>query len=384
MKQPSILFLTEGQNSPSARFAVCSLIPYLARKGIRCSITHRRPPKYGLINLPCLNYRIFRIAVYCLVCYPLSLLVRFFDLWRAGRYDIIFVQRDLDENHTTAWLERLFRTRSRRMIFYFDDALWLAKTHQGKPIEHKIRKIIRMADRVIVSHEYLAEYAMRFNPSVSIFPLSIDTHRFIPAMAGCRQKDKADRVSKEKNRGIRQKEKITLGWAGGPWNYPDLVQLAGILREIKQEAGTGIDILIQSGSPPPEEIQRVGVHYLPWQQDREIDALQQMDIALCPLQDSPWARGKFSIKLLQYLAVGIPVICSDVGANREIIIDGVVGFVVKTYDEWRSRILTLIHDRDLRERMGNAARARAVDCYSSEKAAARLADYFFSLHSVEP
>ncbi|MEW6378186.1 MAG: glycosyltransferase [bacterium] len=370
MKSPSILFLTEGKDSPSARFAVCSLIPYLERTGIRCAIAHRRPPKYGLINLPCLNYRVFRIAVYCLICYPFSLLVRFFDLWRAGRYDIVFVHRDLDENHTTAWLERLFRARSRCMIFYFDDALWLARTHLGKPIEHKIREIIRMADRVIVSHEYLAEYARRFNFSVSLFPLSIDTHRFVPASADRRENS----VDRQKDRGTGQKEKITVGWAGGPWNYPDLVQLAGVLGEIKQDTvDTGIEILIQSGSPPPAEIQRIGVHYLPWQQDREIDALQQMDIALCPLQDSPWARGKFSIKLLQYLAVGIPVICSDVGANREIIIDGVVGFVVKTQDEWRSRLLTLIHDRELRERMGQAARARAVDCYSSEKAGARMA-----------
>jgi glycosyltransferase involved in cell wall biosynthesis len=117
---------------------------------------------------------------------------------------------------------------------------------------------------------------------------------------------------------------------------------------------------------------------VPWQKDTEVEIIQKMDIAICPLRDSPWVRGKFSIKLLQYMACGIPVICSDVGVNREIIIDGLVGFVVQGQEEWQAKILTLIYDKDRREQMGKAARKRAENCYSLEKAGTWLADFFLS------
>jgi glycosyltransferase involved in cell wall biosynthesis len=312
-----------------------------------------------LPHLPFFDYRFLRIPIYCLFCYPYSLLVRCIDLCRAGRQDIVFLQRDLDENHTSAWLEKLFRRRSKSFVFYFDDALWLAKNHQGRSLENKIQEIIKMADCVVVSHEYLADYARRFNPSVLIFPLAIDTNRFVPS-----------RTDKKINR-------VTIGWTGGPWNYHELFELTETLGEIKKE--TGAEILIQSGSPPPPEILRVGVHYLPWREDREVEGLQRMDIAISPLKDTPWARGKFSIKLLQYQAVGLPVVCSDVGANREIIADGQTGYLVRSQEEWRSRLLTLIRQRELREQMGRAARERALDLYPLEKAGTRLTDLFFSL-----
>lgn len=353
MSTASVLFLTEGPASPSTRFAVTSLVPLLERRGVRCTVSHRRPEKYALIRLPGCDSRALRIMVYCLYSYPSSVLRRLADAYRAGRQDVTFLQRDLDENHTTAWLERLFRRRSRRLVFYFDDALWLGKTHQGRPLESKIREIVRMADTVIVSHAYLAEYAARYNPSVVTLPLSIDTDLFSPRPPGTG----GDRVA--------------IGWAGGPWNFPDLLELTGTLAEVKRE--TGAEILIQSGSPPPAELQRLGVRHLPWEQDREIDALRQFDIGVCPLIDTPWARGKYSIKLLQYQSAGLPVVCSDVGANREIVVDGLTGFVVGSPEAWRSRLLALVRDRELRERMGRAARERALTVFPRERAAERLA-----------
>lgn len=359
MSETSVLFLTEGSASPSTRFAVTALLPLLRSAGIRCSVAHRRPEKYALPHFPVLDYRLLRIPAYCFFWYPTSLLARWRDLLGASRHDIVFLQRDLDENHTSAWLEKMFRRRSEKLVFYFDDALWAAQNHRGRPIERKIRQILAMADCVIVSHEYLAAYARKFNPSVLIFPLAIDTNRFVPA------------------RTDREIGRVTIGWTGGPWNHPELLELTEVLGEIREE--TGAEILIQSGAPPPPELQRVGAQYLPWCEEREVEGLQRMDIAICPLRDTPWTRGKFSIKLLQYQAVGLPVVCSDVGANREIIADGQTGYVVRSREQWRSRLLTLIQDRALREQMGRAARSRALELYPLEKAGKRLADLFYSL-----
>lgn len=386
MKKPNVLFLTEGKDIPSTRFSVSSFIPYLNEKEINCSVRHRKPQKYSSIKFPCLNYKIFRILVYCLIIYPYSLLLRFFDLCKARYYDITFVQRDLDENHTSAWLERLFRKYSKCFIFYFDDAIWLSKNYFGRSLEQKIQEIIRMSDWVFVSHKYLADYAHRYNSSVLTFPMSIDTRKYFmkPSKTFISFENREKRFKDQNNinmKGLsakpRQKgEKVILGWSGGPWNYPELLELVNILNKIREE--TSAEILIQSGEPPPLEIQQIGVTYIPWRKDTEVEIIQKMDIAICPLRDSTWTRGKFSIKLLQYMACGIPVICSDVGVNREIIIDNIVGFVVKDQEEWRSKMLTLIYDRERREQMGRAARQRAEKCYSLEMASIWLADFFLS------
>jgi glycosyltransferase involved in cell wall biosynthesis len=216
--------------------------------------------------------------------------------------------------------------------------------------------------------------------------MSIDTHIYTmkPHTISISSENREKRLKDRKNiimKGLsakqhQKKEKVILGWSGGPWNYPEILELLNILNKIKEKTGT--EILIQSGAPPPLEIQQIGVTYIPWQKDTEFKIIQKMDIAICPLRDSPWTRGKFSIKLLQYMACGIPVICSDVGVNREIIIDGLVGFVVKEEEEWRTKILTLIHDRERREQMGRAARQRAEKCYSLDKASIWLTDFFLS------
>lgn len=362
MSDLSVLFLTEGTDSPSARFAVTALVPLLQTRGLRCTVAPRRPEKYALPHLPCLDRRPLRLAAFALFWYPRSLLLRLGDLSRAGAHDVVFVQRDLDENHTTAWLERLFRRRARRLVFYFDDAIWLSDNHRGASLERKVQAILALADCVLVSHAYLAEYAARFNPAVHIHPLSIDTARFTP------------------RQGERESPRVTIGWTGGPWNYPELLELAGVLEKVRAETGAGI--LIQSGAPLPPELQRLGAEHLPWRPDREVAGLQRMDIAICPLRDTPWTRGKFSIKLLQYQAVGIPVVCSDVGANREIIEDGRTGFLVRSPAQWQARLLELVRSRELRLRLGAAGRERAVAVYPREKAAARLADRLRALASA--
>ncbi|MGA1864191.1 MAG: glycosyltransferase family 4 protein, partial [bacterium] len=287
------------------------------------------------------------------------------------------------ENHTSAWLERLFRKYSRCLIFYFDDAIWLSKNYFGRSLEQKIQEIIRMSDWIFVSHKYLADYARRFNSSVLTFPMSIDTsiycmkqYRIYTYPEESPNGRKNIIINESFSESHKNQEKVILGWSGGPWNYPQLLEFLNIFKEIKEKTGT--EILIQSGAPPPLEIQQIGVTYVPWQKDTEIEIIQRMDIAICPLRDSAWTRGKFSIKLLQYMACGIPVICSDVGVNKDVIIDGLVGFVVKEQEEWLAKILTLIHDREKRQEMGKAARQRAENCYSIEKGSTWLADFFLS------
>jgi len=78
-----------------------------------------------------------------------------------------------------------------------------------------------------------------------------------------------------------------------------------------------------------------------------------------PLDDSPYSRAKEAFKLKEYMAAGLPVVCSPVGHNLEVVEDGVTGFFASSTDEWRARLVQLVEDSDLRSAMGRAGRLAA-------------------------
>ncbi len=77
----------------------------------------------------------------------------------------------------------------------------------------------------------------------------------------------------------------------------------------------------------------------------------------------------FSRAILEAMAAGKPVIATDVGGNREAVVDGVTGYIVPPGDSDAlvSRIRDLIKDPEKRERMGRAGRDRVEQEFTMEK-----------------
>ncbi len=92
-----------------------------------------------------------------------------------------------------------------------------------------------------------------------------------------------------------------------------------------------------------------------------------------PLPDTPWAHGKCGLKAIQYLAAGIPAVCSPVGAAPEIVRHDHEGRLAGTPGEWEAALHALLDDPALRARLGAAGRARAEERYSVRANAPRLA-----------
>jgi len=91
-----------------------------------------------------------------------------------------------------------------------------------------------------------------------------------------------------------------------------------------------------------------------------------------PLPDNPWERGKCGFKLIQYMACGKPVVASPVGVNREIVVDGVNGFLASTPKEWVEALLRLKADPELRRAMGEKGRRMVEEKYCLQVTAPRL------------
>lgn len=89
-----------------------------------------------------------------------------------------------------------------------------------------------------------------------------------------------------------------------------------------------------------------------------------MDLSiLCSLREG------FSNVILESMASGKPVIASNVGGSPEAILDGKTGFLIEPQDpdELAAKTIVLLKDKNLRERMGRAARKRAEDLFSTTK-----------------
>jgi hypothetical protein len=110
-----------------------------------------------------------------------------------------------------------------------------------------------------------------------------------------------------------------------------------------------------------------------WTREREFEIFAGFDIGVMPLEDTAYSRGKEAFKLKEYMAAGLPVVCSPIGHNLEVVEDGLTGFFAASPHEWRARLLQLVEDPELRAEMGKAARA-AVQRFDVQAQASRLAD----------
>ncbi len=69
------------------------------------------------------------------------------------------------------------------------------------------------------------------------------------------------------------------------------------------------------------------------------------------------------------MSLGIPAICTDMGANRDVVKQGENGFLAKTSEQWLNYFKALIDDEALRTKLGNEARRTVVENYSMERCA---------------
>ncbi len=256
--------------------------------------------------------------------------------------DVIFVgQRIGYPGFRTNWL-RLWRTH--KMVWETDDDLWCLDPSNERAVKaytpellHELAEIVRTAHMVTVSTEPLREAMLKFNPNVVVLPNHIDGRMF----------------DLERPRRAR----LTVGWAGGDSHRKDLAMVAPRLRRFL-------------GRNPDVDFHMIGQDYLrenkipgrwsAWSKDlfdyyRTID----FDIGIAPLIPSRFNRSKSAIKALEYAALGIPVIASDVEPYQAFVVDGVTGFLVSRDHEWEARLRDLVNDADLRETMGAAAKEHA-------------------------
>jgi glycosyltransferase involved in cell wall biosynthesis len=275
----------------------------------------------------------------------------------AARYDLIFIYREAFPVGPPL-VERYLASRGSPIVLDFDDAIFLPNASEANRFVgslkyvRKVATLVRLSNRVIVGNEYLARYARAYNPAVSTIPTCVDTDRFVPR-------------SRPRGGGP-----LVIGWIGSPTTTPYLSTLCGVLRDV---AARHSFVLRVSGAAGSIAFDGVDVRSEPWSLDREVDLFNTCDIGVYPLTDDEWSQGKCGFKAIQFMACGVPVVASPVGVNREIIRDGVNGFLAATPAEWVEKLERLLVDADLRARFAEAGRATVEERYSLRVNAPRFA-----------
>lgn len=244
------------------------------------------------------------------------------------------------------WLERA--TLRAPYIYDFDDAFYLRYRHGNLRslswlLGDKFDGIIRGAAAVTAGNAGLAAYACNLNSRVFTLPSVVDTAHFYP--------------------GERSKNSVfTVGWVGSPSTAYYLHSLVACLRVLGREQP--LRLIVIGGKAP--YIDNVDVVELPWSKSSEVGLINTFDVGVMPLPNDDWARGKCAFKLVQYMACGIPVVASRVGANIQLVTPE-CGYLAETNEQWITALRQLRDRPELRRRMGAASRDRVEMAYSLKR-----------------
>ena len=176
---PRILFVAMHRlgRAPNQRFRFEQYLDPLRKNGFECVLSNAldswddrhfyRPDRYPQKLLTVLKAAGRRLA----------------DVLRASRFDIIFIAREAFMLGGPAF-ESLFKRSGAKVIFDFDDAIWLPNVSEANKAFSALKNpgktagLIAMADVVFAGNAYLADYARPLNSNVRIVPTTIDMRQY--------------------------------------------------------------------------------------------------------------------------------------------------------------------------------------------------------------
>lgn len=274
-------------------------------------------------------------------------------------YDLVFLYREAIPAGPPV-VERSIARRGIPIVYDFDDAIFLPNVSEAnqrmsflkKP--ERVAELLRISTRVIAGNDFLASYARRHHPAVTVIPTAVDTDYFVP------RADRAPAANRQ----------LLVGWIGSPTTFQYLKALAPVLRDVAAAHPFTLRI---SGAGERADFPGVRTEQPSWSLDAEVPLFNTLDIGVYPLTDDDWARGKCGFKAIQCMACGVPVVAQAVGVNREIIRDGENGFLASSAEEWKDKLSRLLTDPGLRSRFAVAGRRTIEERYSLRVVAPRLA-----------
>jgi len=317
-----VLVLATNLDQASFRLRIAALQPLLAERGFDLNI-YVRPKGWRASGLLKSKLR------------------------TAGDYHAVILQRKFLSPSEAKTL----RQHARRILYDIDDAMMHHNRDVGILSRWRTARnyaaTTPILDHVVAGNEYLAAIFREQDRSVTIIPTMLDTPRYL-----VKTHEPTDTPG--------------LVWIGSRSTIPYLEKSLPALEAAAKEL-PGLRLITIANATVRSKTLRV--EHIEWTEDGEAAALCQGDIGIAPTPSDPWTMGKCGFKILQYMAAGLPVIASPVGANADIVQESVTGFLAKEAGDWPGAVLKLARDEQLRATMGPAARELVASRYTLHHAA---------------
>lgn len=232
-----------------------------------------------------------------------------------------------------------------KLVYEIDDDLWnidplnvQAKRLRELSAQDAVESCLEVSHLVTVTTPTLARTISKYNSNIAVLPNCVEGRML-----------KMERP---------RRDKLVVGWAGGSSHIRDLASIRKPLQRFFNQTkqaefhNIGDDFRTLLGLK--------NHRHTPWHPNLfTYYGYIDFDIALAPLANTTFNYGKSGIKALEAMALGVPVIASDLPPYQDVVEHGKTGFLVGREHEWMKYLRLLANDRNLREKMGQAGRERA-------------------------
>jgi hypothetical protein len=277
------------------------------------------------------------------------------QLRAAAGAEVVILQRKF----LPLWQLRILRRAARVLVYDFDDALFCRDSYSRKGPLSWTRlahfwATVYAADAVTAGNGYLQEQAAQYvaPERVHCVPTCVEPSLY-PLAAH-----------------LRRDAGAKLVWIG-QHSTLHCLDFAEPMLAAAAARLPGLELRVICNRFP----QLAGIRVVPrqWSMASEAAEVADADIGISWLPDDPWSLGKCGLKVLQYMAAGLPVVANPVGMNREMVVPGETGYLASTPEDWADAIARLAADPDLRRRMGAAGRRMVETHYSVDRWAPEFA-----------
>lgn len=279
---------------------------------------------------------------------------------KRNRFDVLWIEKEALP-WAPFWFESLL-LRGVPYVLDYDDAVFHTyDLHRIRVLRWvygtRLDYLMAGSALVVAGNQYLAQRALEASSrKIEVIPTVVDLFRY---------------AMKDYNFNAKRTAggQFRIVWVGSPSTIHYLELLRGPLQKLAETYSFVLRV-IGGGTI---KINSVEIESLPWSEDTEARYIGECDVGVMPLLSSPWEAGKCGYKLIQYMACGLPVVASKVGANLSIVKQGYNGFLVDTDDEWMSALSSLMEDEGKRIMMGQAGRESVSQRFCIEKTGPKMA-----------
>lgn len=290
------------------------------------------------------------------------------DHFESKKFDIALLQRQFSSEVYEA--AKKIKKAGTKLIYELDDDVFdipdwnpAAKVINNKTVQHNMKCFMELCDAIFVSTPALAKVCSKYNGNVILLENAIDYSVMY---------DYPKNMSKP-----------VVCWQGSYTHARDLEVARGGFEALAKNEN--LILKLWSGFERNSEENRVplfdikGAQILPlvpfeafFQMFSQLGAC----IGLAPLAANTFNRSKSNLKFLEYTAQGIVTVASNFGHYQETIEDGVTGILVSDNRDWYDKVIMLLEDKEMYDRILTNAKNLVNEKYNVEKTWVKWEDAF--------